>query len=49
MPGFSVEVGQHVAAGQQIGVVGTTGYSTGCHLHWMAWRGGKLVDPLSLL
>lgn len=49
MPGFSVEVGQKVAAGQQIGVVGTTGYSTGCHLHWMAWRGGKLVDPLGLL
>lgn len=48
MPGLDVTVGQVVAAGQPIGRVGTTGLSTGCHLHWMAWRGGDLVDPLTL-
>jgi murein DD-endopeptidase MepM/ murein hydrolase activator NlpD len=41
----NVAVGQRVAAGQQVGLVGTTGWSTGCHLHVMAWRDGRLVDP----
>lgn len=49
LPGFEVGVGQRVEAGGRIGVVGNTGYSTGCHLHWMAWHGGRLVDPLPLL
>ena len=49
LPRFDVQVGQHLDAGAQVGVVGTTGYSTGCHLHWMAWKGGALVDPLTLL
>lgn len=49
LPGLSVRPGQRVAAGEQIGVVGNTGLSTGCHLHWMAWRDGGLVDPLSLV
>ena len=29
-----VEVGQYVSKNQQIGVMGTTGHSTGCHLHF---------------
>lgn len=49
MPGISVSAGQRLAAGEAVGAVGTTGYSTGCHLHWMAWRDGSLVDPESLL
>lgn len=49
LPRFDVKVGQRVAAGGQVGVVGNTGYSTGCHLHWMAWQGGKLVNPMTLL
>lgn len=49
LPRFDVAVGQQVRAGQRIGIVGNTGYSTGCHLHWMAWSNGNLVDPLSLL
>ena len=49
LPHFDVQVGQQLAAGAQVGVVGTTGYSTGCHLHWMAWKAGALVDPLTLL
>lgn len=49
LPDVGVSVGQELAAGSQVGVVGTTGYSTGCHLHWMAWRDGSLIDPESLL
>ena len=40
-----VEVGQQVEAGQVIGRVGTTGRSTGPHLHWEVWAGGVQVDP----
>lgn len=49
MPAFDVEVGQQIPAGARVGRVGSTGYSTGCHLHWMAWRDGQLIDPLTLL
>lgn len=48
MPGLDVSVGDEVSAGQRIGSVGSTGLSTGCHLHWMAWRSGSLIDPLTL-
>ena len=48
LPSLSVAVGQRIEAGGSLGAVGTTGLSTGCHLHWMAWRGGRLIDPLSL-
>lgn len=40
--------GQQLPAGGRVGSVGSTGLSTGCHLHWMAWRGDTLVDPLEL-
>lgn len=48
MPRITVEVGADVAAGDVIGRVGNTGLSTGCHLHWMAWQDGSLIDPLIL-
>lgn len=48
LPGIEVQVGQRVGAGERLGSVGTTGLSTGCHLHWMAWRDGRLIDPLTL-
>lgn len=41
-----VKVGDVVAAGQVIGTVGTTGRSTGPHLHWEMWVGGVQVDPM---
>lgn len=46
LPSLSVRVGQPVDAGQRIGTIGNTGLSTGCHLHWMAWRHGRLIDPM---
>jgi len=41
-----VELGQVVNAGDVIGVVGSTGRSTGAHLHWELWVNGIPVDPL---
>lgn len=48
MPGLSVITGQRVVRGQVIGAIGTTGLSTGCHLHWMAWQDGETFNPASL-
>lgn len=45
---MAVQPGEIVQAGQIIASVGTTGYSTGCHLHYSTWANGALVDPLSL-
>jgi murein DD-endopeptidase MepM/ murein hydrolase activator NlpD len=45
LSGYAVKVGQHVTQGQVIAYVGTTGYSTGCHLHFMLWVNGTMVNP----
>lgn len=44
---YVVSVGQHVSKGEVIGYVGSTGYSTGCHLHLMTWENGSRVNPMA--
>ncbi|MFD1211911.1 M23 family metallopeptidase [Arthrobacter sp. GCM10027362] len=42
---IGVRQGQQVAQGQKIADLGTTGNSTGCHLHFEVMLKGKAVDP----
>ena len=44
-----VTPGQYVGQGQSVGAIGSTGYSTGPHLHFELWIGGGPVDPLGYL
>ena len=42
-----VETGERVLAGQRVAAVGTTGVTTGPHVHWEARVNGAIVDPLT--
>lgn len=45
LQGFNVTVGQRVAVGQRIGAMGSTGRSTGVHLHYEVWVDGRPQNP----
>ena len=46
---YSVEAGESVGQASQIGMMGSTGRSTGTHLHFEVRSGGVLLNPLNFL
>lgn len=44
-----VKVGQEVSVGDKIGLVGSTGHSTGAHLHYEVRKNGKPINPVNFL
>ena len=47
--GTFVGAGQWVESGQNIASSGTTGASTGCHLHYEVWSGGGRINPIPFM
>jgi murein DD-endopeptidase MepM/ murein hydrolase activator NlpD len=48
MSRIAVSSGTRVRQGQVIGYVGSTGMSTGPHLHWEVWKNGAAINPRSV-
>jgi murein DD-endopeptidase MepM/ murein hydrolase activator NlpD len=46
---FSCRLGQRIRQGDKVGEVGSTGRSTGPHLHFAVFKNGRSVNPLDLL
>jgi murein DD-endopeptidase MepM/ murein hydrolase activator NlpD len=46
---ITVKVGQEVTVGQKVGEIGSTGHSTGNHLHYEVRKDGKAVNPIKFL
>nr|WP_152824083.1 M23 family metallopeptidase [Fertoeibacter niger] len=49
MSRIRVDVGQRVSRGDQIGDMGSTGRSTGTHLHYEVHQGGKPTNPMTFI
>jgi murein DD-endopeptidase MepM/ murein hydrolase activator NlpD len=49
LSGFEVRAGQHVKRGDVVGYVGSTGRSTGAHLHYEILANGRPLNPLEIL
>lgn len=49
MNSIAVKANQMVAIGQKVGTMGSTGRSTGPHLHYEVFYRGKLYDPIKFL
>ncbi|MEZ5262933.1 MAG: peptidoglycan DD-metalloendopeptidase family protein [Acidimicrobiales bacterium] len=49
MSELAVSEGQRVGQGEVVGWVGSTGASTGPHLHFEVWVGGSATDPMNFL
>ena len=48
LSGYAVSAGQHVSKGQVVGYLGSTGNSTGAHLHFTVYLNGSTISPWSL-
>ncbi|MGZ9814934.1 peptidoglycan DD-metalloendopeptidase family protein [Peribacillus simplex] len=46
---IDVTAGQKVEKGMKIGMMGSTGHSTGVHLHFEIYKNGSLVNPLNYI
>ncbi|HZC38683.1 MAG TPA: M23 family metallopeptidase, partial [Sphingomicrobium sp.] len=49
MSAILVSAGQHVTRGEQIGRMGSTGHSTGTHLHYEVRIDGRAVNPIPFM
>ncbi|MCP4684362.1 MAG: peptidoglycan DD-metalloendopeptidase family protein [bacterium] len=46
---IDVKRGQRIKRGDVVGKMGSTGYSTGPHLHYEVWRNGKVLNPMNYI
>ena len=49
LSGYSASEGERVRSGEVVGYAGSTGWSTGCHLHFTLLLNGTPVDPMTYL
>ena len=47
--GYRVHTGARVSRGEVVAYAGTTGWSTGCHLHFTVMLDGRAVDPMQFM